>query len=150
MMTSVSSLFVDTNVLIFATNPASPWHQIALDNLQEARQSGVELVISPQIIREYLVAATRTVPGQNLPLATILGNVQTFQSEFRLVADNTLVSTQLVKLIAEVSVAGKQIHDANIVATMQVFGIHHLLTHNVSDFARFTHLVTVLSLPTRP
>lgn len=106
-MMGVSSLFVDTNILIFATNPVSPWHRIALSTLQEARQSGVELVISPQIIREYLVAATRSVPDQNLPLATILSNVQTFQSDFRLVADNTLVSAQLVKLITEVNVAGK-------------------------------------------
>ncbi len=147
MMMGVRSLFVDTNVLIFATNPASPWHKVALNNLQEARQSGVELAISPQIIREYLVAATRPVPGQSLPLATILRNVQTFQSNFRLVADNTSVSTQLVKLIAEVKVAGKQIHDANIVATMQVFSITHLLTHNISDFTRFTHHITVIPLP---
>jgi len=41
---------------------------------------------------------------------------------------------------------GRQVHDANIVATMQVYGITHLLTHNTDDFARFAHLITVVLL----
>jgi hypothetical protein len=33
---------------------------------------------------------------------------------------------------------GRQVHDANIVATMRVFGLKNLLTHNPADFARFS------------
>ncbi len=40
----------------------------------------------------------------------------------------------------------KQVHDANIVATMQAHGITHLLTHNIAYFARFAHLIKVVSL----
>jgi predicted nucleic acid-binding protein len=150
-LTDVKKLFVDTNVLIFATNSASPWHLAVSDTLQEARRSGIELIISPQVIREYLVAATR--PGSNattLPLAAILTNVQTFHTNFQMVEDNALVSAKLIDLVSQVTVSGKQIHDANIVATMQIHNISHLLTHNTADFARFAHLITLLPLPTSP
>jgi hypothetical protein len=44
------------------------------------------------------------------------------------------------------TVSGKQIHDANIVATMIAYRIEYLLTHNVVDFERFTSLIHILPL----
>ena len=38
---------------------------------------------------------------------------------------------------------GKRIHDANIVATMAVHGIHILLTQNGADFAPFNDIAIV-------
>ena len=52
----------------------------------------------------------------------------------------------LENLLQNFSVAGKQVHDANIVATMQLHGIRHLLTNNGEDFARFSQLITVVPL----
>ena len=43
----------------------------------------------------------------------------------------------LVGLCRDVVVAGKQVHDANIVATMMAHGERQLLTFNGSDFRRF-------------
>jgi len=147
--TGVRELFVDTNVLIFATNSLSPWQRAAEGALMGARQQGVELVLSPQILREYLVAATReNVAGAGLPLADILSNVQGFQRDFRVVDDTEAVSSALQALLHKFSFAGRQVHDGNIVATMQVYRIDHLLTHNVADFARFSSLITVLPLLT--
>ena len=52
-------VFVDTNVLVYATNTLSPWSLLARERLDEATQRADELIISPQIIREYLSFATR-------------------------------------------------------------------------------------------
>ena len=49
-MTGVDRLFVDTNVLIYATNESSPWHGLANIALQEARQLGIELIISTALL----------------------------------------------------------------------------------------------------
>jgi predicted nucleic acid-binding protein len=117
MITGVKKLFVDTNVLIFATNSASPWHQLARDTLQEARRLNVELTVSPQILREYLVAATRSSNRDDVPLAKILKNVRTFQANFHLAEENALVSAKLVDLVDQ-----------------------------IADFTRFAHLITVLPL----
>ncbi len=46
--------------------------------------------------------------------------------------------------------AGKQVHDTNIVATMQVYGIIGLLTHNVADLTRFAALITIVPLVSIP
>jgi predicted nucleic acid-binding protein len=37
-------------------------------------------------------------------------------------------------------------HDANIVATMLVNDVHSLLTHNISDFKRFSSYIEVIPL----
>ncbi|BAY37984.1 hypothetical protein NIES2111_23270 [Nostoc sp. NIES-2111] len=57
-----------------------------------------------------------------------------------------LVTERLLTLMAEIPSGAKQVHDANIVATMLVYGIPKLLTHNTTDFARFSELITVLPL----
>jgi predicted nucleic acid-binding protein len=75
MMTGFRKVFLDTNVLIFATNSGSPWHLAATEFLQNLREVGVELFVSPQVLREYLAAATRlNVTGSKLRLEEILEN----------------------------------------------------------------------------
>ena len=143
----VDRLFVDTNVLVYATNELSPWHGAANAALQNARQLGIELVVSTQVLREYLSAATReSHAGCGIPVPDILENLHTFQREFTVVEDTRPVLAALENLLQNFSVAGKQVHDANIVATMQLHGIRHLLTNNGEDFARFSQLITVVPL----
>lgn len=45
-----------------------------------------------------------------------------------------------------IAVGGKQIHDANIVATMQAYQIPKLFTLNVVDFQRYAGFIQVISL----
>jgi predicted nucleic acid-binding protein len=143
----VSSLFIDTNILIYSVNTVSPWHHLALNALQTARSSGSELVISPQILREYLAVATRPMPsGSGVPMATALSDFRLFQAQFRVVQDNQAVLSALDTLLQNFVVGGKQVFDTNIVATMQAYGISHLLTHNTADFTRFATLITVIPL----
>ena len=40
---------------------------------------------------------------------------------------------------------GKQVHDANLVATMLAHGIRRLLTFNLADFQRFAGLVELVA-----
>lgn len=142
-----SALFVDTNILIYATDPASPWHQAATDAINAARQANVTITISTQVLREYLAVATRLNLASRTPdLAGILHNVQAFRSAFRVLDDTGHVLDRLIQLTQTTTVAGKQVHDANIVATMLVHSINRLLTHNTADFARFAAHITVLPL----
>jgi len=60
--------------------------------------------------------------------------------------DTHAVSTRLFTLVATAHLGGRQIHDANIVATMATYGIRHLLTHNVADFNRFAAVITIIPL----
>jgi predicted nucleic acid-binding protein len=53
----------------------------------------------------------------------------------------------LLELLAAHPSAGKQVHDANIVATMQVHDVHRLLTFNTGDFRRFAGIIDLEPLP---
>ena len=57
-----------------------------------------------------------------------------------------IVTTNLLNLLTTITINGKQVHDANIVATMQAHGIPKLLTHNTTDFARYASIITVVPL----
>jgi predicted nucleic acid-binding protein len=148
--TDVERLFVDTNILIYATNAASPWHEAATTALQTARQRGVELILSTQILREYLAAATRPAKTGNLPLSKILDNFQTFQTDFTVVEETKSGLAILANFLRTIPLGGKQVHDANIVATMLVHHIPVLLTHNTDDFVRFAAYIKVVPLIASP
>ena len=57
-----------------------------------------------------------------------------------LLAEDAKVAERLLGLLADVDCGGKQIHDANVIATMLVHGIGTVVTMNVDDFARFGHV----------
>jgi len=50
------------------------------------------------------------------------------------------------RLVQRYEVAGKRIHDANIVAVMATKEVSHLATYNREDFASFDE-ITLLSPP---
>jgi predicted nucleic acid-binding protein len=58
-------------------------------------------------------------------------------SVFRL-PDSDVVYPEWRRLVAAHAVGGKTTHDARLVAAMVVYGVKHILTFNVDDFARYT------------
>lgn len=115
--------------------------------LHQARNHNIELVVSPQVLREYLAAATRLgLTDQHVPREKVFDNIEIFLKEFRVISDHSSVFLKLVELVKTYATAGKQVHDANIVATMLAHHVTHLLTHNLIDFQRFVGIIQVVSL----
>ncbi|MBW4562372.1 MAG: PIN domain-containing protein [Mojavia pulchra JT2-VF2] len=143
------SIFLDTNILVYASQIQSPFHQVAMEAIQDFYNAGVELWISRQVLREYLATLTRPQQFANpLPIAIVIQDLRYFYNRFQVAEDNFLVTERLLTLMETISIGGKQVHDANIVATMLIYGIPNLLTYNTVDFARFSELITVLPLQT--
>jgi predicted nucleic acid-binding protein len=59
--TDRSPVFLDTNVLVYASLALSPFHAAATERLAALEGDGVDLWVSRQVLREYLAAMTR--PG---------------------------------------------------------------------------------------
>jgi predicted nucleic acid-binding protein len=139
--------FVDTNVLVYAVSSGAPLHKRASEELRMRAESGQELWVSRQVLREYLAALSRpqtfTKPR---PASELVSDIRYFLSHFRLAEEGHAVMEKLLELIEEVEIGGKQIHDANLVATMLAAGIPALLTHNVGDFVRFSEKIQVIPL----
>ncbi len=138
-----SPLFIDTNILVYANIIETPFHKQALATINTAHDAGRIIWISRQVIREYLVTLTRPQVFENLPRATVLEQIDQFFERFQVADDTAAVSKQLVKLMGDFKIGGKQVHDANIVATMLAYDIPCLLTHNVKDFQRFEEVVRI-------
>ncbi len=148
MVTLVASpIFLDTNILVYASIAQAPQHLAALNAILTREQAGVELWASRQVLREYLATLSRpqtfTLP---IPIATLTAEIQAFESRFQIAEDGPQVTVNLLILLNQVAAGGKQVHDTNIVATMQAHGLSHLLTHNTADFSRFANYITVIPL----
>lgn len=143
-MTDAESLFVDTNILIYANVATAPLHETALKVLRDEHQAGRALWISRQVLREFIAARTRlqTFAKPSSP-ELVIERVRYLQERFTVADDTAAVTGELVKLLGDVKMGGKQVHDANIVATMLAHGITCLLTHNVSDFERFAEFIKI-------
>ncbi len=129
-MTSLGAkMFLDTNVLLRATIDEVPLHKEALELVEVQRDDGKELWISRQVIREYMVYITRPQAFFTpMSIKEIEERVKRIQSIFEIADETAAVTARLLQLIKQYPTGGKQIHDANIVATMLVNGIDTLLT----------------------
>jgi predicted nucleic acid-binding protein len=139
---------LDTNVLLAATDEAREDHEDAIAAIDLWPASGVVLYTSGQILREYLAVATRPVDRNGLGMGQpdAVANVRALRTRLNLLAEDVKVSERLLELLDTVECAGKQVHDANVVATMLVHGIDTVVTRNVDDFVRFGHQVHVVGL----
>ncbi len=138
-----SPLFIDTNILVYANAIETPFHEQALAAINSAHDAGRTIWISRQVIREYLVTLTRPQVFENLPRTTVLEQVDQFVERFQVANDTAAVTGQLIKLMGNFKIGGKQVHDANIMATMLAYDIPCLLTHNIKDFQRFGEVIKI-------
>jgi predicted nucleic acid-binding protein len=147
-MTDDRAVLVDTNVLLAATAPRRPLHDAALAVLNDWPNRGIVLAASSQVLREYLAVATRPVEANGLGLDTddALANVAALRNRMRLLVESEPVWDRLRALLAAYGCKGKQVHDANLVATAISAGVTRLVTANVRDFARFRAELEVIDL----
>jgi predicted nucleic acid-binding protein len=140
---------LDTNILLTATDEGRVGYEQALDVINGWPAQGTTLYTSGQVIREYLGVATRPEAknGLGLTVADALDNARAFRSRMHLLAEDAKVADRLAELLEETKSSGKQVHDANVVATMLVHGVGTVVTLNARDFARFGQHVQVSGLP---
>lgn len=140
MMTRGDLVFIDTNVLLAATDRSRPDHVSARDFLTAAPGKGVHCAVTGQVMREYLVVATRPIAtnGLGLPVDDAVKNARIFRSRLIFLDEDDGVSRKLEDLVQQFGIVGRRIHDANIAAAIVVHGIPHLVTVNKDDFAFLT------------
>ena len=138
-------MFIDTNVLVRARFAVAPHHGLARSLLRNVVAGTERPRISRQIVREYLAVVSRPqLWSQPLVMADALRDVDWFLTAFELLEDGPDVTRALVALCLEVPVAGRQVHDANIVATMLAHGERRLLTFDREDFRRYANRVELV------
>jgi predicted nucleic acid-binding protein len=141
MTRAAEPILVDTNVLVDATNTARPRHSRALAFLGRP-----QLVVCAQVIREYLVIATRppTLNGLGLEPSHAMANMQQFRRLAALLPEEKPLLPRLLDLLSSIPCRGKQVHDASLVAAMLAHDVPTLVTSNPGDFSRFGGLIGIV------
>jgi predicted nucleic acid-binding protein len=141
-MTRGDLLFLDTNILLSATDASRAEHGICRSILERAIVAGVHPVISGQVVREYLVVATRPTAnnGLGLPPPTALENIHEIRTRAHLLSEPAEVTRHLLEMVESANLSGKRIHDANIAAVMIVHGVTTLATANGDDYTSLPYV----------
>lgn len=139
-------MFVDTNILVTASNPKDP-RQFHAKRALDAFAAGALGYMSPQICREYISSVTRPIEvyGLGWSPAQAWSAVDAFQTVLQTLAETAESFLLLKRLCLQHHIRGKQIHDANIVATMLAHGERKLLTFDAKDFVRYTADIEIIS-----
>lgn len=142
------SVVLDTGVLLTATTPSRRFHKRALALLDRWPNRGIRLAATSQILREYLVVATRPrdVNGLDLTIDQAITNIQALLERMRLLIPTRASVDMLTEIVRRTSTRGKVIHDANVVVTMASHGVQRIVTANPDDFRRFDDIVEVIDL----
>ena len=122
------SVFVDTNVLVYARDSDHPAKQERAQAWLEHLWSSAEGRISAQVLNEYYVTVTRRLEARLSPVEARA------DIEDLLAWSPQPIDTDLVLLALEIGEAAQLSHwDALIVAAAQRSGCTHLLTEDLND-----------------
>ena len=136
----------DTNLFLRLARRNDPQRQLALEALQKLRSRNEVLCFTPQVLSEFWNVCTRPASARGgLGLSPIQTErkARLIERHFRLLPDNLATFQEWRRLVVMHSVRGVEVHDAKLVASMNVYGITRLITFNVADFTRYPGITVV-------
>jgi predicted nucleic acid-binding protein len=133
---------LDTNVLLRAREPSSSQRQACVDLLNRSRKPVCEVVLATQTLIEYWVVATRPLSANGLGLdpAQARNDIDDYLALYPSLLEPPDVLNRWRILVAKFSVSGRPAHDARLVAVMDAYSLTKLISWNVTDFARYSHI----------
>jgi predicted nucleic acid-binding protein len=132
-------MLVDTNILIRWVQSADPEFPLARNAVQQLEDLGVAPCYTSQNLAEFwnVLTRPRTRNGYGLTIPEVLTRTECIEGKFQLLPDSLMVHQEWRRLLVTYRVCGVQVHDARLVAAMNVHRVPRILTFNTKDFARF-------------
>jgi predicted nucleic acid-binding protein len=137
---------LDSNILLRVVRPADPDHTLVRTALQTLRNRGEARCYLSQNLVEFWNVCTRPLSargGFGLSLAETERAARLVERLFTLLPDDPAIHVRWRQLVTIYGVQGVQVHDARLVAGMQVHGLSHILPLNPSDFSRYPGILAV-------
>jgi predicted nucleic acid-binding protein len=133
------SVLVDTNILLRRTQPDHQHYTVAVESVAEILGTGEPVYFTLQNISEFWNVVTRPVANNGLgfTLAMAVAEVKKIERILTRLPDTAAVYAEWRRLVTQHSVIGSKVHDARLVATMNVHGVRRILTFNADDFIRY-------------
>jgi predicted nucleic acid-binding protein len=128
---------IDTSILVRLANRADPSYSVADRAVVELHLRGEVLHLTPQNLIEFRNVATRPATLNGLGLTTVAAETKAadFETLFSLLPETPDIYPAWKALVGAAGTAGKQVHDARLVAVCHVHRVSHVLTFNTAHFA---------------
>jgi predicted nucleic acid-binding protein len=135
------AVLLDTNILLRLLQPHHPHCVLAERALNTLRGRNEVLNLTAQNLVEFWSAITRPVDENGLGFITeqAIMEINALKRLFVLLPETPLME-EWGRLVAAYRVAGRNTHDARLVAAMMVHGISNILTFNIQDFTRYAEI----------
>jgi predicted nucleic acid-binding protein len=137
---------LDTNIFIRLALRSDSERPLCLQALHKLRASNEILCYTPQILCEFWNVCTRPISargGLGLSLDQTELKARVIERYFVLLPDSPATFQEWRRLVVHHSVKGVAVHDAKLVASMNVYGLTSLVTLNGNDFKRYTNILVV-------
>jgi predicted nucleic acid-binding protein len=130
------SILADTNILLRRTQPDHPSHTVAVESVAKLLAAGEPVYFTLQNISEFWNVATRPAPNNGLgfSVALVMAEIEKIERFLTLLPDSPAVYGEWKRLVVQHGVLGSKVHDAKLVATMNIHGVRRILTVNTGDF----------------
>lgn len=131
---------LDSNVLLRWVKPDDRDYPLVVSAMDTILQRGAVLCYTSQNLAEFWNTCTRPRDRNGYALSPEEADrrARELESKLQFLADTAAVHQAWRKLLVSHRVSGVQVHDARLVAAMQVYGVSRILTFNVKDFARYS------------
>jgi predicted nucleic acid-binding protein len=142
----MDAALVDSNILLRLSQPEHADYLIASAAVDELLIENVDLCVVPQNLVEFWAVATRPSAsrgGLGMKLDAVDRELNRLRSLFHLLEGAAGIADSWQRLVTQYQVSGKQVHDAHLVAAMQVYGVRTILTFNGDDFRRYPGITVV-------
>jgi predicted nucleic acid-binding protein len=136
---------IDTNVLLRWIKPDDRDYPITVAAIEAALSGGSVLCYTSQNVGEFWNTCTRPLNrnGYGLSPQEAERRAKYFEEKLQLLPDSLAVHQTWRQLLVTHNVSGVHVHDARLVAAMQVHGVSRILTFNNKDFARFSGIEAI-------
>ena len=99
-------------------------------------------MLTPQIMAEFWNVATRPQSQNGFGFAPerALEELLHLEKYFSLLDESAAVYNEWKRLVTDYGITGVKVHDARLVAAMNVYGVKRILTFNQNDFFRYKEI----------
>lgn len=139
-------ILTDSGILTRLYNRADPDHAAIEKTVKSHKSAGDVLAFSLQNAAEFWSVCSRPASsrgGLGLDIPETRRRLLGIEGAFSFLADPQSLYDGWLQLVVTHNVMGKQVHDAKLVALMQLYGITHILTLNDADFVRYPGIVPI-------
>lgn len=143
MTISNQAALLDTNVLVYAADEASPLYERSKSLRDKGLLSQIQLCVCPQVLMEFFAIITdpRRVENPREPKEAIeeIEKYLLSKNIFKIYPkEDTLLRT--IRLLKKYNLKRQRVFDAQLVATMLSNGLTRIYTFNQEDFFKFEEI----------